>query len=107
MVWASEIRAGRSVVVIRRWIRTVRVQDLVFFEWSADRVNPLTYKLTLNNCSRFYPVDIIPPQLFDVKDQVESRNREQFTDMVTGIDDFDLVPGGVEALLDFDEDTQP
>ena len=71
---------------------------------SADRVNPLTYKLTLSNSNRFYPQDIIPAPLFDVKDQIESRYREQFPDMVAGIDDLDFASGGIEAPLDFDED---
>jgi hypothetical protein len=51
-------------------------------------------------------MNIIPTPLFDVKDQVESRNCEQFTDMITGIDDFDFVPGRIETPLDLDEDAK-
>jgi hypothetical protein len=45
--------------------------------------------------------------LFYVKDQIKSRNREKFPDVIAGIDDLDLVPGQVEASLDLDENAQP
>ena len=60
----------------------------------------------MNNNNRFYSLGIIPPTLFDVKDQIESCHGEQFTNVVAGIDDLDLVLGGVEAPLDLDEDAQ-
>lgn len=107
MFLAKRFRAGRSVVVTGGGVERFGCGTRWWLNGSADRVSPLTYKLTLSNSNRFYPRDIIPAQLFDVKDQIESRNGEQFTDMIAGIDDLELVTGVVETPLDLDEDAQP